>query len=184
MTLVTLINSLDGFNNRTYSLLGRLAAAGPPPASADPTGSEGFLRLELETFLRLVAPTSSLASSSSGSLLLSLSQAGTALVDLFLRTRPELCGLCAPFWSVNAAEPPGLGRPAPRSLSSLRRIKLLLVAGVCTAALSSAGSSFLSTSPVRSPGGSIAVRTLQSTLNWVWNQEFISNVWKNGPHLV
>lgn len=184
ITFVTLIISLHAPNNRTYSVLWRRAPASTPPVS-QPTDSECFLRLELETFLRLVVTVSRFGSSSSSSLLLSLSQAGTALVDLFLKTRPELWGLdAAPFRSGNDAKTPDLGRPAPRSLSSLRRATVLLVAGVCSAALSPAGSLSLSATPVRSPGGSIAVKIRLSISNEVWNQEFISDVWKNGPHLV
>lgn len=183
ITFVTLI-TFHAPNNRTYSVLWRPAPARSPPAS-QPTNSECFLRFELETFLLLVVTASRFGSSSSSSLLLSLSQAGTALVDLFLKTRPELWGLdAAPFRSGNDAETPDLGRPAPRSLSSLRRATVLLVAGVCSAALSPAGSLSLSADPVRSPGGSIVVKTRLYILKEVWNQEFISDVWKNGPHLV
>lgn len=151
---------------QTYSVPWRLSPATPPPASAEPADSEFFFRLELETFLRLVAPMSGLGSSSSSSLLLSFSQAGTALVDLSLKTRPELCGLdAAPLTSVSEAEPPDLGRLAPRSLSPLLGVTLELVAGVCSAALSSAGSPPLFTSSARSPAASITVRTLQPTSN-------------------
>lgn len=162
----------------------RLSPANPPPASAEPADSEFFLRLELETFLRLVAPVSGFGSSSSSSLLVSFSQAGTALVDLSLKTRPELCGLdAAPFMSVNEAETPDLGRPAPRSLSPLRGVTIVLVAGVGSAALSSAGSSSLSTPPVRSPAASITVRTLQPTSNYAWSQEGLVAIWGKTDHI-
>lgn len=173
---------------KTHSVPWRLSPATPPPASAEPADSEFFFRLELQTFLRLVAPVSGLGSSSSSSLLVSFNQAGTALVDLSLKTRPELCGLdAAPLTSVNEAETPDLGRPAPRSLSPLRGVTVVLVVGVCSAALSSAGSSPLLTSPVRSPAGSITVRTLQpnSYLKFRFKScRFTRNLRKNGLHLV
>lgn len=142
-------------------MLWRLSPATPPADSAElAAASEFFFRLELQTFLRLVAEVSGLGSSSSSSLRVSFSQAGTALVDLSLKTRPELCGLdAAPFTSVPEAETADQGRPAPRSLSPLRAVPVTLVAGVRSEALSSTGSSPLFTSPLRSPGGSIPAKT-------------------------
>lgn len=151
---------------KTYSVPWRLSPATHSPGSAGPADSEFLFRLELETFLRLLAPLSGLGSPSSSSLLESFSQAGTALVDLSLKTRPEVSGLdAAPLTSAAEAETPGLGRLAPRSLSALRGVPTVLVTGVFSAALFSDGSSPLFTSPARSPACSITVRTLQPTLD-------------------
>lgn len=180
-------HQLDGAYTKTHSAPWRPSPGSPPAAWA----SLGFLRLELETFLLLasgIGPSSS-SSSSSSSLLLSFSQAGTALVDLFLNTRPELCGLAAaaaPFCSVGDAETPGLGRPAPRSRSSLRRTAVLLEAGVRAVALSCTGSRVFPTAPARSPSGSIAARALESSskpesgMERVYEQGVKERIWVKG----
>lgn len=146
--------------SRTHSVPWRLSVASPSTASTEYAGTEFLFLPEFEILRRLVAPVSRLGWSSS-SLLVSFNQAGTVLVDLSLNTRPELCGLgAAPLTSAKDAETPALSRLCVRSLSPILDVTVLLVPGVCSAALSSAGCSPWFTFPFRSPTDSITSITL------------------------
>ena len=132
--------TLGGRN--TYSLVEVLSPPTSPACSEQPADSVGFFRLEYETFLRLVALSNGVGSSSS-SLLVSFNQAGTDRVDRSRKTLPELRGLgSAPFVSDESGTP-DFGRPTLRALKPLRGLTLVLVVGVWSAAFCSSDSSHL-----------------------------------------